>query len=788
MAAQVKSPSVSKVALLGREDPVRAQLRAALVDAGAEVAIECDLASLDISNLRASNAATVIVNLDPGSEDALEQLDELIADEHVRVVFNESETTGQLSGWDLARWARHLVAKVVGHGDSTPPPPPGAELLPLRDLSIEPGAPFRPAQQESELDMGRFSAEAEASSGEVPSSPRIKSTVDPLAESEIVEVELEHDEPDPSVATLDVGIIEREPMHDAPEADETPLEVSVVRPGDDGSLDRFSLDMGEIEGALAGIEAGSKPGLADASAELQRQRPRRLGPDEPTVVLSRDDLRQAMERGDGAAHGKTASLAGASENVEAPRRLGPDEPTVELKIDALSRESASGQELPRRLGPDEPTTVLDVGELQAELEEMADELGDESAADSLGDGLSLEETSIDLSGDMESGLDSGLDLEASVEELSAELGEGDSFSLELEGNDIQPLPSADFEEGELSLDDDVAKLSAQFDALAAHDGETLSSDDEFAYNEQSIEGDSNGGFDLSLSEDLADESAAAETASSTSESQPESAGREASAGFGELSLLDLDDETASAPAAASQSKSEFDFSGLNLSLEPLDGEAEQGEQPTQASAAVAAPDAAPLKASAGITRVVVLAASIGGPDAVRTFLSGIPKNFPALFLLSQHLESGFFGRLSQQLQKVTSLDVRVAERGAEPVSNGEVIVVPSGSVFSFAQDGRIESFAYSEPPRYKPCIDDLLREVAQQFGTKVTAIVFSGMAGDAVEGAAEVTRKGGEVWAQSPASCVVSSMVDGALARGVVEFVGTPRELAERMVQKYLAG
>lgn len=75
-------------------------------------------------------------------------------------------------------------------------------------------------------------------------------------------------------------------------------------------------------------------------------------------------------------------------------------------------------------------------------------------------------------------------------------------------------------------------------------------------------------------------------------------------------------------------------------------------------------------------------------------------------------------------------------------------------------------------------------DVADRFGRNATAIIFSGMAGDAVEGAAYLTTKGGEVWVQDPQSCVVSSMVDGARARGVVEFIGSPRELAQRCVAR----
>nr|WP_246387585.1 chemotaxis protein CheB [Chiayiivirga flava] len=187
----------------------------------------------------------------------------------------------------------------------------------------------------------------------------------------------------------------------------------------------------------------------------------------------------------------------------------------------------------------------------------------------------------------------------------------------------------------------------------------------------------------------------------------------------------------------------------------------------------------------GIPRVVVLGASIGGPDALRTFLAGIPPEFPALFLLVQHLENGYFERLAQQLQKATRLRVRALVPDGPFAATGEVLVVPANLRYTVERNGHIEAIAHDAPPHYTPCIDDVLRDAADRFGARTTAIIFSGMAGDAIEGAVYVTAKGGEVWVQDPASCVVSSMVDGARARGVVEYIGSPRELAERCVAQY---
>jgi two-component system chemotaxis response regulator CheB/chemosensory pili system protein ChpB (putative protein-glutamate methylesterase) len=42
--------------------------------------------------------------------------------------------------------------------------------------------------------------------------------------------------------------------------------------------------------------------------------------------------------------------------------------------------------------------------------------------------------------------------------------------------------------------------------------------------------------------------------------------------------------------------------------------------------------------------------------------------------------------------------------------------------------------------------------------------------------------RGGTIWVQDPATCVISSMVDGAQEAGVVSFVGSPAELAQEFI------
>ena len=82
---------------------------------------------------------------------------------------------------------------------------------------------------------------------------------------------------------------------------------------------------------------------------------------------------------------------------------------------------------------------------------------------------------------------------------------------------------------------------------------------------------------------------------------------------------------------------------------------------------------------------------------------------------------------------------------------------------------------------YSPSIDRVLRDVADKYAANASAIIFSGMTSDAVEGSKYLASKGGAIYAQHPDSCVVSTMVDGVIEAGIVKFLGAPNELAGQL-------
>lgn len=117
-----------RVALLFDDENLAAPLRQALGEGGAQIVHEGPLSGTSRATLVHSGADVLVVNLHD-DDDALAMLDEIIDGERPRVVFNDAAASEHLEGWDRARWARHLAAKVLAQADVDPPRPQAAPSL-----------------------------------------------------------------------------------------------------------------------------------------------------------------------------------------------------------------------------------------------------------------------------------------------------------------------------------------------------------------------------------------------------------------------------------------------------------------------------------------------------------------------------------------------------------------------------------------------------------------------------------------------------------------------------------
>ena len=192
-----------------------------------------------------------------------------------------------------------------------------------------------------------------------------------------------------------------------------------------------------------------------------------------------------------------------------------------------------------------------------------------------------------------------------------------------------------------------------------------------------------------------------------------------------------------------------------------------------------------IPANTGLAKNVwVLGSSLGGPEMLKQFLAELTSELPVAFVLAQHMGANFTVLLAEQLNRVTPFNVFAAKDG-HVLRHQEVIVAPVNMRLLINPIGAVELRNIETPSCYSPSIDCLIEDMANHFGDRSGAIIFSGMGNDGSHGATKMVQVHGQVWAQDSKSCIVSSMPDSVREKKLVSLTGTPIELAKNLIKYY---
>jgi two-component system chemotaxis response regulator CheB len=197
-----------------------------------------------------------------------------------------------------------------------------------------------------------------------------------------------------------------------------------------------------------------------------------------------------------------------------------------------------------------------------------------------------------------------------------------------------------------------------------------------------------------------------------------------------------------------------------------------------------------LGASVEPSRVAVIAASTGGPQAIQRLLEALPGDLPLGVLIVQHMPERFTRAFAERLGRTARFNAREAE-GGEVVAAGRVLVAPGGRNMELTRDeAGVLRVLVSDPPasapgevRYAPSADLLFASAARVLGARVCALVLTGMGRDGQAGARAVGATGGLVLAESAESAVVYGMPEAAISTGAVEDVLPLDGLALRLTR-----
>jgi two-component system chemotaxis response regulator CheB len=186
-------------------------------------------------------------------------------------------------------------------------------------------------------------------------------------------------------------------------------------------------------------------------------------------------------------------------------------------------------------------------------------------------------------------------------------------------------------------------------------------------------------------------------------------------------------------------------------------------------------------------RIIAIGISTGGPNALQYLLTQFPADFPATFVVVQHMPEGFTDMFARRLDECCALDVHEAKSGDLLIA-GRVLICPGNRHMMVRRMPRGEMVVLSDTPPingHRPSADVLFHSVAQEFGLTSVGVIMTGMGEDGAEGIGAIKAAGGMTIAQSEETCVVSGMPRAAILKGFVQKVLPLDTLGAHLISHY---
>ncbi len=182
--------------------------------------------------------------------------------------------------------------------------------------------------------------------------------------------------------------------------------------------------------------------------------------------------------------------------------------------------------------------------------------------------------------------------------------------------------------------------------------------------------------------------------------------------------------------------------------------------------------------------LLVIGASAGGPEGVKTILAAMQPEFPLPVMVVQHIDQHFTEGYRLWLQSYTNVPIVLAGSD-QALLPGHVYIAPGGKHLILKRAGMAtldDSPAFNG---HKPSVNHLFESAAEVYKNKAIAVLLSGMGVDGAFALKKLKDNGSFTFAQDEASCLVFGMPGEAMKLGAAVNILSPADIASQIVNLF---
>jgi two-component system chemotaxis response regulator CheB len=167
-------------------------------------------------------------------------------------------------------------------------------------------------------------------------------------------------------------------------------------------------------------------------------------------------------------------------------------------------------------------------------------------------------------------------------------------------------------------------------------------------------------------------------------------------------------------------------------------------------------------------RVIVIGASSGGIEAIRTLVADLPADLNVPICVVIHTSPHSPRVLGDIVDRAGRL-AAITPGDKAPLEPGHIYIAPPDCHLTI-EPSRVRVTKGPKENRFRPAIDPLFRSAAQVYGPAAIGVILTGNLDDGAAGLWAIKQLGGVAIVQEPSDALYPSMPQSALAVALVDY------------------